>query len=118
MQQTVPIQTQTLPIHAHAGTPFDAKETSHDTVNSVMAHNTRATKKQPALSTASAEELSVGKEIAQDTPTTAPLAPLDRLSSGLYPGHLPQDTAIILRWAVTRLQGYKVCVHVCVCVHE
>ena len=57
------------------------------------------------------EELSAGKEIIHDIPTTALLVPLDFLLVNIQ-GIVPQDTAIIDP-VDGRLQGDKVCACVC-----
>ena len=87
---------------------FNAKETSHDTDDSVMVHNSKATEKWPTLLTASVEELSATTEIVHGFPTTAPLVPLDFLLVNI----VPQDTATILKmggYRVTRCVCLRVC---------
>ena len=117
MQPTVPTRTQTHPFHAHVGAPSDTQETSHDTYDSVMVHNinnTKATEKRPTHLTAGVEELSTAKETVHYIPTTAATVPSDLPLVNIQ-GIVPQDTAIILKMAVTRLQGVCVRVLVCVC---
>ena len=78
MQPIATTQVQTPPILAHVHAPFDVKETSLNTGDSVMVHRTRATETTlTACSTACIEEHCTGKATAQDIPTIAPSLPPD-----------------------------------------
>ena len=116
VQPTAPTLTQTVPIHAHVGAHFSAKETSPDTAVSAMAHNIRATERRPPLLTAHAEEISEDKETAQDIPTTAPSVPHDcRLFSGQCPGHCAQGYRYHPRDGRLKAKGVCACAHACIC---
>ena len=76
VQPIATTQVQTPPTLGHVDAPFGVKETSLDTGDSVMVHNTRATETTlTACSTACIEEHFAGKETAQDIPTIAPSLP-------------------------------------------